>query len=163
MTEVICAPGKWARNGKTVLFLAGSIDMGSATDWQANVIDSLQELPLLILNPRRDDWDSSWKQGLYAEPFRAQVLWELEGLERSDLILMYFAEGSKSPITLLELGLCAAQWPDKLIVCSSPGFWRKGNIDIVTQRYGVTVYDSLEAAIIKIKSLVTLATPSLGQ
>src|SRR5687768_13327093 len=36
--------------------------------------------------------------------FREQVEWELAGLERADLIAMWFAPDTKSPITLLDRG-----------------------------------------------------------
>ena len=120
-----------------VIFLAGSIDMGSAIDWQ----------DVTILNPRRDDWDSSWEQTIEHPQFREQVEWELKGLERADKILMYFAPGTKAPITLLEMGLFARSHPDKLIVCCPEGFWRKGNVDIVCKMYGVRQVDTLDELI----------------
>ena len=40
------------------VFLAGSIEMGKAENWQTRLVDSLKEREGLILNPRRDDWDS---------------------------------------------------------------------------------------------------------
>lgn len=44
------------------IFLAGSIEMGSAELWQDVVKDALADTDCVLLNPRRDDWDSSWKQ-----------------------------------------------------------------------------------------------------
>ena len=120
-----------------VIFLAGSIDMGSAIDWQAEIVARMHGQDVTILNPRRDDWDSSWEQTIEHQQFREQVEWELRGLERADKILMYFAPGTKAPITLLELGLFARSHPEKLIVCCPDGFWRKGNIDIVCNMYGI--------------------------
>lgn len=117
------------------IFLAGSIEMGVADNWQTRVVDSLKELDILILNPRRDDWDSSWKQTIDDPKFREQVEWELNALERVDLILMYFDPNTKSPISLLELGLFAET--GKLLVCCPDGFWRKGNVDIVCKRYDI--------------------------
>lgn len=37
--------------------------------------------------------------------FEHQVNWELEHLEKADLIIMNILASSKSPITLLEMGL----------------------------------------------------------
>ena len=51
------------RTMKTV-FLAGSIDMGSAVNWQKQVVDALKEENVVVYNPRRDDWDSSWVQSI---------------------------------------------------------------------------------------------------
>ena len=39
--------------------------------------------------------------------FRRQVEWELGALESADVIVMYFAPGTQSPISLLEMGLHA--------------------------------------------------------
>ena len=125
---------------KTV-FLAGSIDMGNAEDWQNQLIDMLKDWNGLILNPRRPDWDSSWKQEITHPLFHEQVSWELEGLEKSDLIVYYFAPKSKAPVTMLELGLHARS--GKAIVCCPEGFWRKGNIDIVCERYQIPKTDNL--------------------
>ena len=131
---------------KISVFLAGSIEMGAAIDWQAQLIESFKdEDSLLFLNPRRDDWDSSWEQSIENENFREQVEWELEAQEKVDIIIMYFAPNTKSPITLLELGLFAKS--QKMICCCPEGFWRKGNVDVVCDRYGVEVVDSLDKMI----------------
>jgi len=97
------------------------------------------------LNPRRDDWDSSWEQKIENAQFKQQVEWELDALEYADWILMYFDPSTKSPISLLELGLFAET--GKLIVCCPEGFWRKGNVDIVCEKYGVPQVDSIEELI----------------
>src|SRR4051794_10170038 len=90
---------------KASVFLAGSIEMGAAEPWQEVVERALGELDVTILNPRREEWDSSWIQSIQDARFREQVKWELEAQELATLILMYFAPETKSPITLLELGL----------------------------------------------------------
>ena len=72
-----------------IVFLAGSIDMGQAEDWQALVAEKLADRTVILLNPRRDDWDSSWQQSIDNQPFRQQVDWELDGLDLADVILMY--------------------------------------------------------------------------
>jgi hypothetical protein len=46
----------------TSVFLAGSIDMGAAEDWQSRVEQGLRDLEIVILNPRREEWDASWVQ-----------------------------------------------------------------------------------------------------
>src|SRR5262245_36308977 len=89
------------------IFLAGSIEMGAAEDWQHRVEQQLADLDIVLLNPRREAWDASWVQALDNPPFREQVEWELEGLERASLVAMYFAPATRAPVTLLELGLCA--------------------------------------------------------
>lgn len=107
---------------------------------------------VVILNPRRDAWDASWKNVASNKQFRQQVEWELEALENSDAILMYFDPATKSPISLLELGLFAHT--DKLYVVCPSGFWRKGNVDIVCGRYGIKQYSSLTKAVQAVKSKI---------
>jgi len=130
------------QKAKHMIFLAGSIEMGKAVDWQTKVTEALKNYDVTILNPRRDDWDSSWEQKITNDKFREQVEWELQALEDATEILMYFDPATKSPISLLELGLFAKT--GKLIVCCSEGFWRKGNVDIVCKRYGVMQVENLD-------------------
>lgn len=127
------------------IFLAGSIEMGKAKDWQTQIVASLSAFDVLIFNPRRDNWDASWEQNKDNPLFREQVEWELAALERADLIVMYLEPATKSPISLLELGLFGRS--GKMVVCCPAGFWRKGNVDIVCERYGIEQVKSLEEAI----------------
>jgi len=68
--------------------------------------------------------------------------------EKADIIAMYFCPETKSPITLLELGLFAHM--KKMIVCCPDGYWRKGNVDIVCNRYGIEQINNLDGLINKI-------------
>jgi len=129
--------------GTLAVFLAGSIEMGAAGPWQADLEVALAAAPVTLWNPRRDAWDSSWRQSIDEPLFREQVEWELEAQERADLIAMYFAPGTRSPISLLELGLFARS--GKLLVCCPEGFWRQGNVQVVCRRYGVREVPSLAA------------------
>lgn len=142
MARVIKPPAPLPPNGPLPsLFLAGSIEMGLAEDWQKQFACSLDDLDVLILNPRRDEWDTSWEQSIVDPLFREQFEWELAGLERADVIAMYFAPTTKAPVTLLELGLCARD--GRLIVCCPAGYWRRGNVQVVCQRCGVPLLDAL--------------------
>ena len=143
--KVIQAPHKikW-QTGEELIFLAGSIEMGKAENWQTRIIKLLPKDHTVILNPRRDDWDSSWEQSINNRQFCEQVEWELDALEQAHIILMHFDPSTKSPITLLELGLFAIQKPESLIVHCPDGYWRKGNVDIVCRRYGVKQVQTIE-------------------
>ena len=127
------------------VFLAGSIDMGAAVDWQTQVQTSLADLDVVILNPRRDEWDASWTQSFENPPFRSQVEWELCAQERATLIALYVAPATKAPNTLLELGLSARA--GNLVVCVPDGYWRKGNVEVVCHWYGVPMVADLAALI----------------
>ncbi|NBS41167.1 hypothetical protein EBS80_00725 [bacterium] len=119
-----------------IVFLAGSIEMGAARPWQDEVVASLADLDVTVLNPRRQNWDPFWQQHPDNPEFREQVEWELDGLQRANLILMYFDPDTKSPVSMMELGLFHGR---NLIVCCPDGFWRKGNVSIVCERFGITL------------------------
>ena len=136
---------------KPFLFLGGSIEMGNAEEWQCRFTERVQDTNWTILNPRRDDWNPSWEQTLENSKFREQVEWELSGQEIAHQILMYLSPGTKSPISLLEIGLFART--GKLIVVCPPGFWRKGNVDIVCVRYRVPFFEKIDDAESYLRSL----------
>lgn len=129
------------------IFLAGSIEMGNAENWQEELTKYF-EVYFNIFNPRRDDWDSSWKQSIDNPQFYEQVNWELNALDKADLIIMYFDPNTKSPISLLELGLYATS--KKLYVICPEGFWRKGNVDIICKKYDIPLYETINEFINKI-------------
>ncbi len=140
---VYYAPQDLAPTKTPWVFLAGSIEMGAASAWQQQIIDALgKSAPITVLNPRRLDWDASWTQEAHSPQFREQVLWELEGLTQAHWIVFYFDPATKSPVSLLELGLWAQS--GKCVVCAPAGFWRKGNVDIVCSVYGVPQCETLE-------------------
>jgi hypothetical protein len=136
-------------DGERSLFLAGSIAMGQAEPWQAEVEQALADEEVVILNPRRDQWDASWEQSIHNPLFRDQVEWELSGQELATVIAMYFAPATKAPITLLELGLFARS--GKLVVCCPAGFWRKGNVEVVCARYAIPLVEDLPALIDRVR------------
>jgi hypothetical protein len=140
--QVIKAPFTFEDAPRPWVFLAGSIEMGAAVDWQSVVTTKLSDLPGTLLNPRRDDWDSSWRQSLDSPNFVEQVEWELVAQNTADLILMYFDPATKSPITLLEFGMFART--GNLLVCCPEGFWRKGNVDVTARWCDVPTFATLD-------------------
>lgn len=144
-------PATYEPKGGYKIFLAGSIEMGKAIDWQTRAAKAFEDIRgVFILNPRRDDWDASWVQSIDNPQFNEQVSWELKGLEDADLILYYFVPGTQSPISLLELGLYA-NMNKMIVVCCPEGFWRKGNVDMVCDRYHIPLYEDID---VMIKELV---------
>lgn len=154
MGTVVKAPREFQFDGVVTVFLAGSIEMGAAENWQEKLTQALLPLhkDLVILNPRRDDWDKSWIQSIDNPQFKEQVDWELLAQEGCDVVVMYFDPKTKSPITLLELGLFAG---DRMIVCCPEGFWRKGNVDIVCDRYGISVTKTIDELISEAQAKVS--------
>jgi len=125
------------------IFLAGSIENGQAIDWQKEC-EALLESSFEIFNPRRDNWDSSWTPELENPNFYQQVDWEINALEKADYILFFFAPMTKSPISLLELGLFASS--KKVIVVCPKDFWRKGNVDYICQKFDIPQFENLKKA-----------------
>lgn len=130
------------------VFLAGSIEMGKAEDWQTHLANFFDDNGWNVFNPRRDDWDSSWVQDFENPQFYQQVNWELNALSQSDLIIMYFAPGTQSPISLLEMGLYADS--GKLHIVCPDGFWRKGNVEIVSNYYNIPFSNTIEELLEKL-------------
>lgn len=154
MIELKAPSRAFPQDGKVraTIFLAGSIEMGKAENWQQKVVRLLADEDVVILNPRRDDWDSSWVQKKENKQFNEQVTWELESQEAADIILMYFDPKTQSPITLLELGLFIKE--KHIIICCPEGYFRKGNVDIVCERYGATEVKSIEEVVAVVKEIV---------
>lgn len=149
MAIEIKAPHSFAHVDKRMtIFLGGVIDQGSAPNWQKTIVDALEPYDnCYILNPRRDAWDSLWEQSIDNQQFREQVEWELDAQDSAEIIVYVFApdeesaKTSKAPITLLELGLYIDSCV--LVVCP-PGYYQKGNVDIVCQRYKIPVLESVK-------------------
>ena len=134
------------------IFLAGSIEMGKAEDWQVRLEKELADFKVTVFNPRRDDWDSSWEQKESNDQFNYQVNWELNRLTESSIVFLYLSPGTQSPISLLELGAFAGR--SNMIVWCPTGFWRKGNVDIFCTRAGIPVYENLEDSIGALKTKI---------
>lgn len=132
------------------IFLAGSIEMGAAENWQERIESEFESEDVTFFNPRRDDWDSSWSQD--GEQFNTQVNWELNALDDSDCIFMYFSPETKSPISLLELGLYADS--EKMIVVCPDNFWRKGNVSVVCTRYNIPMFNTFDEGIFALRTKI---------
>ena len=134
-------------NGFQTVFLAGSIEMGTAENWQDRLGNEISRyFGLHVLDPRRPDWDASWEQSVNNPQFLVQVVWEQLGLKVSDYVIFNFLPETKSPITLLELGQVLGWRGDKakhsVVVLCPQGYWRKGNVDIVCASAGVKVVEN---------------------
>lgn len=147
--RVFKAPEPLVFNEHPAVFLAGSIDMGNAEDWQTAVTNHFTDTNINIYNPRRNDWDSNWEQKIENPQFNQQVNWELNAMEKANVIIMNFLPGSQSPITLLEMGLHAAG--KKLLVCCPDAFYRSGNVHIVCHNYNIPLFKNINELLNNIK------------
>ena len=125
-------------NSKSV-FLAGTIDNGDSLNWQDKTIIELTNLginDIEIYNPRRENWNSNPSK----EDIEYQIKWEQDHLDKADVIVMVLLDDSKSPISLLELGLYAKS--NKLIVFCTPNFYRWDNIRLTCEKYNIQLVES---------------------
>lgn len=139
------------------IFLGGSIEMGVAEQWQERLVTALGGYPdsIVLANPRRDDWDSSWEQDpTPGTKFYEQVTWELDNQETCDLAVYYFDAATKSPITLMELGAFGLQDTDATIVCCPPDFWRYGNVAVFCKRYGILLVHSFDELVKYVNEII---------
>lgn len=121
------------------IFLAGTIDMGNSENWQdeaTKLFDNplLKKIGFTIYNPRR-------AEGFKNEDQDEQIRWELDHLDKADIILMNLLPSSRSPISLLELGLYAES--GKLIVICPKEFYRYSNVRITCEKYRIPLYESI--------------------
>jgi hypothetical protein len=156
--KVVYAPDYFAdaQPEKVNLFLAGSIEMGKAADWQYSIGEAMTYFHEVgnIYNPRRLDWDSSWKQSIDDFHFNMQVNWELNHIERADIVFFNFIPDTMSPITLAELGLVLGAKKSNIIVCCPDGFWRQGNVEIMCHRAGIKMFRSYQEAFKKLMETI---------
>ena len=137
----IKAPNYIPPHELNTIFLAGTIDQGNSEDWQARMKDFFADWDVTLLNPRREAWDATWPNDVSFPPFRRQVEWELEALEKAEFRIFVFLENSKSPITLLELGKFLGR--PGVVMCPK-GFYRRGNVEMVCHRYFMPLTESME-------------------
>ena len=134
--------GKYCEKNKSV-FLAGTIDNGNSTNWQEDVIKEIAKLNinnLDIYNPRREHLNSG------SDELERQIKWEQYHLDKADVIAMVLLDDSKSPISLLELGLYSTS--NKLIVFCTPNFYRFDNVRLTCEKYGIELVQDLTPKVI---------------
>lgn len=117
-------------------FLAGAIDMGKAVDWQSHVIKRFEESDAFeLFNPRR-------AADFTPDMLDEQIRWELRALDVSDIVFMWFPKDALAPIALFESGL---YWKSgKLLVGAEQGFYRRRNLEITAEYYGLKLYDNID-------------------
>ena len=150
-SQLIYAPSHEAPRGVKSIFLAGTTNKVDPTDWRENLSTSLADVPVTIYNPYRTDWDSSWREDINFAPYREQVEWELDMQIKADIVIIYFHPATQAPVSLLELGVCMRA-PEKAIVVCPEGYWKRGNVQIVCERFGVEMVgnvDELREAVVK--------------
>lgn len=132
---------KKAKDSSIKIFLAGTIDCDQGSvDWQHKICDKIQNIndnkySITIYNPRREEFPDNGSKEV-----RRQIRWEHAHMDDADYIIMNILEDSKSPITLMELGMYAES--KKLIVFCKPKFYRYDNVKLVCQKYKIPLYNT---------------------
>ena len=152
--KIFTPPYQWDNSTYTIdgilpvnIFLGGTIDNGDSFNHQDALISELKKSntthPLCIYNPRRSSWPASEDHSEIGK----QIKWELSHLERADLIVMNILSGSKSPISLMEIGLFARE--HKLLVFCPKDFYRYDNVRVVCGSYGIPLFETNDINFIK--------------
>jgi len=152
MAIEVKAPNEYNSLERYTIFLAGSIDEGRARPWHLEVVKALDPFDILILNPKREEWDASWEQSADNPQFREQVTWEFKAMQNSDMILFVFTEESKAPVSMYEYGRFA-HIKDSLI-CVEEGFYRQGNLDLYSSFDEIPIYHNLDEMIMDLKTVI---------
>lgn len=140
------------------IFLAGTIDNGEAEDWQRSIYHSLffmiepvvitygqdyvtppGKYNVVMYSPRRNDW----KEDATTEDIEKQIRWEQDKLEKADLIVMVLQDNSKSPISLLELGLYGRE--GKLICFCTKNFYRYTNVKLTCEKFLIPFKETINS------------------
>ena len=101
------------------LFMAGGIS--NCSDWQKDFKDLLKNEDIVLLNPRRDDWDK-------INPEK-QIKWEFDHFQKATAVSFWFCHETLCPITLYELGKeSAINIP--LFVGIDPEYKRKLDVEV---------------------------------
>lgn len=124
--------------GKAALFLAGSIS--DSWNWQEYIASRLKDTDLVVINPRREFFDTSVK-----EEASRQIEWEFNHLDRADMVLFWFSHETLAPITLLEYGKMMMT-KKKLFVGCDPAYRRKFDIEVQTEleRPGTFIHNNID-------------------
>lgn len=148
--QVIMAPNRPTLTNNPSIFLAGTTSKTGEPDWRETLTQALAEYAITIFNPKRDDWDSTWREDFSDERWAEQVQWELDMQEAADIVVVFFHGVSPAPISLLEFGLCARS--GKAIACALDGYSKKGNVEAVCRKYETTFVrteDELKDAVVQ--------------
>ena len=144
--QYIEAPNDEIAKYKSV-FLAGGIS--NCPDWQKTISQSLTDLDVTVLNPRREHYPD------HVDAATIQITWEFHKLREADIISFWFSEGSLNPIVLFEFG-AALERKQQLVVGVSPSYQRSQDVHIQTKlkRPDIKIASSIDEMIVSIRSLL---------
>lgn len=135
--NIIIAPSdKKVKTNIIKIFLGGTIDSGKSEDWQKKIcIKYYDDERIVIFNPRRDEWPKE-----HSDEVIKQIKWEHKRMDESDYIIMNILPDSKSPISLMEIGMYNES--NKLLVFCTEKFYRYDNVKIVCEKYNIPLFNT---------------------
>jgi hypothetical protein len=118
------APNREFPAAKKSIFLAGGIT--GCSDWQSKVKQQLEDLDIVLLNPRRKDFPID-------DPNAAeeQIKWEHDMFLKADIIVFWFCKETLCPIVLFELGT-HTMTHKPIIIGMDPDYERRQDVEIQT-------------------------------
>ncbi|KAG9242628.1 hypothetical protein BJ878DRAFT_159774 [Calycina marina] len=148
LATVVNAPKPYTpQAGEKSIFLAGTVDYAAVDSglptWRETITTSLSHLPITVYNPHRRVWD--FKEDINDPRFVEQTTWEMDMMDRATVVILFIHDREeKAPVSLLELGLGARKGKGNMVVRCPEGFWRRGNVQVVCQRFGIPMVESVE-------------------
>lgn len=106
------------------VFLAGCAN----TDWRKDFVQYFSHLQVVMLDPKRDDWNLMDKSKM-----KEQVTWEYNNLRKADIIVYFFNAGSVCPITLLEYGMWGLSKGTPIIVGVTSDYEKRDDVILQTK------------------------------
>lgn len=135
--NIIVAPSEEkVNNNKIKIFLGGTIDSGQSENWQKKICkDFINEKDFILFNPRRDNWPNEGSSEVIK-----QIKWEHKRMDESDYIIINILPDSKSPISLMEIGMYNES--GKLLVFCTDKFYRYDNVKVVCEKYKIKLFET---------------------
>ncbi|KAF7546920.1 hypothetical protein G7Z17_g8099 [Cylindrodendrum hubeiense] len=131
--QVIKAPARPQQTHRLSVFLAGTTSATGERDWRDALSNSLADQPVTLFNPKRTDWDSTWREDSSDKRWADQIQWELDMQDVADVIVVLFHGVTPAPISLAEMGM--ASRTGKLIACALDGYSKQGYVEAVCRKY----------------------------
>ena len=130
---------------KPTVFLAGSIDLELEGNWRNEIVEELKD-DYHFFDPTRKEHN---QMGNFE--MQDHIKWELDALNMSNKILLNFLPDSKSPVSLIELGLYMMS--SKLIVVCPKSFYKRRYIKTLCQKYNTELFRNLTEATFHLKHI----------
>lgn len=137
-------------DGRPSIFLAGGIT--GCVDWQSTVRWYLEDAPVTVYNPRREDFDVT-----RGDTAAQQVRWEYIHLHLADVTLFWFPASDPKvtvqPIALFELGVVLGGFDRRFVVGADEGYPRREDIVLQlrnafpSEQVFQTLFDTVDVAL----------------